>query len=291
MPGRYAIAGLGRMGTAICQRLRDCGHEVSAWNRGPDHPRIKGVRYVDRPAALVEGSEIVISSLYDQSAIEAVYLGQTGLLSASAPGVLFVDTSTVGPNVAALISSAAEKRGAEFVDGPVLGTVEPARTGQLVLLTGGAPAAAKRAAELLRPISKAQYYMGPPGAGYAAKLAVNVIMAGYWASLGDALAIATDNDLDHVTLLNVIGNSPAALAQFPMKRELLEGRDAPIGFTIDGCLKDISTARAAAKSKLPMVAALLEAITAASVGGWGNRDVAAIALHPAHRHTQGDKLA
>lgn len=283
---RYGVAGLGRMGTAMSRRLRAGGHEVSGWNRSADYPQVEGVRYVNHPSDLIDSADIVVTSLFDEAAIQAVYLGRHGLLSRAAPGALFVDTSTVQPAVAPLLAAAAQKRGATFVDGPVLGTVAPATAGQLVLLVGGEVDTAKRASQLLKPLSRAQHHMGPLGSGYSAKLAINVVMVGYWASLGDALAIAAHNGLDRSALLDVIGDSPAALGQFAAKRGLLDGRDEAIGFTIDGCLKDVSTARQATDAPLAIVEAILDAVKAASASGWGQRDVASIALHAAHNHLQ-----
>ena len=97
---RIGIAGLGRMGSALADRLREVGHSLVVWNRTPE----KAVPIVDAgaalarsPAELAEQSETIITCLTDAAAIEAVYAGKDGLLAADIQGRLFIETSTVRP--------------------------------------------------------------------------------------------------------------------------------------------------------------------------------------------------
>src|SRR6267378_3395440 len=91
---KIGMAGTGRMGAAIAQRLAGRGHQVTVWNRTADKARALGLPVAEDPAGLLEASEIVISILTDASAIEAVY---SKLLSGDVRRKLFIEMSTVRP--------------------------------------------------------------------------------------------------------------------------------------------------------------------------------------------------
>src|SRR5450631_1125352 len=95
---KIGIAGTGRMGTAIVQRLLDLGHEVQVWNRTADNAqeaREAGAKWTPTLGELASDSEVVISFLLDNAAVERVYLGTNGLLAGPVEGRLFIDMSTV----------------------------------------------------------------------------------------------------------------------------------------------------------------------------------------------------
>src|SRR6266852_9488809 len=104
---RIGIAGTGRMGTAIAWRLIERGHEVRVWNRTADNAREAlqaGAQWSATLGELANASEVVISFLLDNAAVERVYLGAYGLLTGRVEGRLLVDMSTVSPGTHARIS-------------------------------------------------------------------------------------------------------------------------------------------------------------------------------------------
>ena len=99
---KIGIVGTGRMGTAIAQRLLDLGHEVRVWNRTVDNAGETcdaGATWTPTLGELVNQSEVVISFLLDNAAVERVYLGTEGLLTGRVEGRLFIDMSTVSPTL------------------------------------------------------------------------------------------------------------------------------------------------------------------------------------------------
>ena len=98
---KIGIAGTGRMGTAIAQRLIELDHEVRVWNRTADNAseaRDAGAKWTPALSEMVNESEVVISVLFDDAAVKRVYLGPNGLLTGHVEGRLFVDMSTVSPD-------------------------------------------------------------------------------------------------------------------------------------------------------------------------------------------------
>src|ERR1700674_693032 len=137
---KIGIAGTGRMGTAIARRLLELGHQVQVWNRTADNAHEAceaGAKWTPTLGELVNDSEVVISFLFDNAAVERVYLGNNGLLSGRVEGRLFIDMSTVSPDTHRRVASAMASRKASFIECPVSGSIPAARSGALVGFAGG----------------------------------------------------------------------------------------------------------------------------------------------------------
>jgi 3-hydroxyisobutyrate dehydrogenase len=133
------VAGIGKMGAAVAQRLIELGHKVTVWNRSTD--KLKpvtdaGAAVATTPADLAKGAEAVITILTDAAAIDAVYHGASGLLAGDISGKLFIEMSTVQPQTEAALAEKVRAKGASFVECPVGGSTGPARQGKLIGLMG-----------------------------------------------------------------------------------------------------------------------------------------------------------
>ena len=125
----------------------------------------------------------------DDSALDAVYRGAAGILSADLSGRLVIDMSTVLPATEEAIAAEVKEKGAAFVECPVGGTVGPAREGKLFGLMGGVEADVSGARPVLEQLCRRIEHVGAPGSGAALKLAINLPLLVYWQSLGEALAL------------------------------------------------------------------------------------------------------
>src|SRR5256885_10281711 len=143
---KIGMAGTGRMGAAIAQRLAGRGHQVTVWNRTANKARALGLDVADSATRLAKVSETLISILTDAAALESVY-GQ--LLAGDVKAKLFIEMSTVRPDTQRKISKQARAKGAAFVECPVGGTVGPAKEGKLFGFAGGEAADVARARPLL----------------------------------------------------------------------------------------------------------------------------------------------
>lgn len=281
---KIGIAGLGRMGSAIAGRLLDQGCDLAVWNRSTtslQEPLASGATRVDVPADLWDRCDVVVTSLKDDQALLDVYLGADGLLCSKAHGKIAVDTSTVLPATVRQLSAEGIAHDCHVLDSPMLGTSTPARSGQLIAMVGGETRAFERALPLLQKLARKVRYLGPSGSGAAMKLSVNIPMSTYWAALSESLALAIQHGLDPQDVIEIISDSPAALAQLPLKLDILAGRSTQVGFSIDGVIKDLGVIRAAAGHALdlPVVEASAATYRLAAEAGAGAQDVAAVALH------------
>src|SRR5262249_17476126 len=191
-PRKIAIAGTGKMGAAIAQRLMEVGHKVTVWNRSADKLKpltAAGAAAAATPAELARDAEAVITILTDAAAIDAVYAGASGLLAPDVRGKLFIEMSTVQPQTQVALAAKGRAKGGAFVECPVGGSTSPARQGKLIGLMGAEPADAARAKPILEQLCRRLEHCGPVGSGAVMKLTINMPLMIYWQALGEALAL------------------------------------------------------------------------------------------------------
>jgi 3-hydroxyisobutyrate dehydrogenase len=280
---QIGIAGLGAMGSAIATRLLEFGHQVTVWNRTAAKTRplvAAGAKVVDSPSAVAAASEAIITILTDGAAIDAVYDGPSGLLAGDVKGKLFIEMSTVPPNVAAALAPKVRGKGATFVECPVGGSTGPARQGKLLGLMGAEPADAARALSILGQLCRKVEHCGPVGAGASMKLAINLPLMVGWQAYAEAFAIARDVGWEPKRLLALFVESNGANNGLKMRADMIvammEDRDpGATTFSIANAVKDLRTMVATGTAKgadMPAAKAALAALEEANNKGLGAFD-------------------
>ena len=294
---RIGVAGLGRMGTAIAERLKEVGHELTVWNRTPEKTKPfmeAGARVARSPAELAADVDAVITILTDADAIAAVYRGDNGLLSADLRDKLVIEMSTVRPETEIALGEEVRAKGAAFVECPVGGTTGPARTGKLIGLAGGSDEDIERARPILEQLCRRVEHVGPIGAGASMKLAINLPLLVFYQALGEAYTLCRHLGRDPVQLMELFADTsggPNVLkARGPVIGKALAG-DVSIqpSFDVDSIRKDLRTMIQEAKARgteLPLVERTLEIYDEAARSGWGKRDGSVIPAYWSSRAAQ-----
>ena len=210
---QIGIAGIGKMGAAIAQRLMEVGHTVTVWNRSADKLKplvAAGAAVAATPAELASKSEVVITILTDAAAIDAVYGGASGLLEGNVRDKLFIEMSTVRPQTQLALAAKVRAKGAALVECPVGGSTAPAQQGKLIGLMGAEPADAARARPILEQLCRRLEHCGPVGSGSVMKLTINMPLMIYWQALGEALALCGPLGLDPARIMDLLAEPRAA---------------------------------------------------------------------------------
>ena len=244
---KVGIAGMGKMGQAVAQRLLGLGHEVWVYNRNParaDALVAQGAKRVDQPAELAAACEVVISLLTDATAVEQVYLGPQGLFSK--PHAVFIESSTVAPEFQAQMGERAAAAGARYLECPVSGSIGPAKEGKLIGFVGGASEVVAQVRPLLDQICRKVVAVGAHGNGARMKLCVNLPLMVYWQTLGEALSLVRSLDIDPKELIDVLAESsggPNMLkVRGPMMVDALAGKpQATVTVDLATMRKDVRT--------------------------------------------------
>ena len=276
------IAGTGKMGTAIGKRLLATGHKLSIWNRTPDRMRELielGAEPASSPADLARRVDVVITMLTDEPALDQVYFGFDGLLSASVPACvpmkLFIDMSTVKPAKQREIGARVSEAGATYLECPVGGSVGPAQDGKLLGFAGGAESALERARPILDQLCRRIEHVGPLGAGATMKLAINLPLMVYWQTLGEALSLIQPLGLDPARVIDIFtdtsGGPNMLKTRGPTIASALKGnRSAKVTVNVATMRKDMHAMldqAALQHCKLPLTALALECFDQAATQG------------------------
>jgi 3-hydroxyisobutyrate dehydrogenase len=160
---RIGFIGLGSLGRAIAERLMSQGIELVVWNRTREKAQSLGVPIAESPAELIEEVQRVIVIVFDSQASEEVIFGQRGLIRGSIKGKTVIDLTTNHFHYARLAYNRLKEEGAYYLDAPVLGSVIPARRGELTAVVGGDREVFEDNEELLRKFCRAVYYLGEAG--------------------------------------------------------------------------------------------------------------------------------
>ncbi len=274
------IAGLGRMGAAMAERLLDENRSLVVWNRSPGRTEAataRGAVAAASPAALAGMVDIIITILSDAAAIEQVY---AEILSADLTGRTVIEMSTVRPEVHVALAARVRAAGGYYVECPVGGTTGPARAGKLLGLAGGEAADLERVRPVLDLLCRRVAHAGPVGSGAALKLAVNLPLLVYYQALGEALTLCQHLGHDPAWLIELLSDTSGAPAMMKTRGPsialaLSGGNPQPPTFDIDLIRKDLRTMVDEAASRgatLPVAARALEVFDGASAAGWGERD-------------------
>ena len=291
---QIGIAGLGKMGSAIAQRLIEVGHDLTVWNRSPEKARPlanAGAKVATNPADVARNAQTVITILTDAAAIDAVYGGPAGLLAGDVTGKLFIEMSTVAPATETALAEKVRAKGAALVECPVGGTTGPARQGKLIGLMGGEPADLERARPILEQLCRRLEHCGPLGTGAVMKLTINMPLMIYWQALGEALALCRPLGLDPARLMELLADTsggPNVLkVRGPAVAAMLKGGDlGPVTFDIDSAVKDLRTMLGEGKRQgleLPLVERTLSCYEETKGKVSGAAEVSAVSVYWANR--------
>ena len=275
---KIGIVGLGRMGAAISQRLRAQGFELTGWDRNAAAMRAAdGVRVVGNPAEVADAAEIVISIITEDRGVQGIFNGPHGFLSGDVSGKLFIELSTLQPKTGRELAPLVEAKGARLIESPVLGTIPQVRDGKLVALVGGRAEDLERARTVLEKMTRRIVHMGPNGAGYAMKLAVNLGLGAYIQALSESLALGAKQGLSLDQMLDVLKEAPYASRWLESKIGIMKGETPEMTLDIRTLRKDIMSAVATGALSgvpMPLSAGTLAALSAAVAHGAGGGDLA-----------------
>ncbi|MGW4850080.1 NAD(P)-dependent oxidoreductase [Streptomyces sp. NPDC004288] len=261
-PQKTAFLGLGSMGLPMARRLLDAGHPLTVWNRTAakaDALVADGAVRAATPAEAVRDADVVVTMLADPAAALAV---AAEMLPALRPGTRWIDTSTVGPDTVAALAARLPV-GVTLIDAPVMGSVDRAAAGELMILAGGDTAPVAALLGRLGTVTPC----GGPGTGAALKLVLINAAIGGVALVAEALALADALGLPREPTLRALGAGPLAGA---VGRATATGSHFPVALAA----KDVALATAAAR--LPVLEAVHGLLTADP--SLQAEDLAAVAL-------------
>ncbi|HMD27004.1 MAG TPA: NAD(P)-dependent oxidoreductase [Steroidobacteraceae bacterium] len=274
------FVGLGAMGAHMARNLHRAGLLTGVWNRTTEKATALAAELkVHAFASLTElagNCEAVVICVSADADLRAVIAGLDQGLS---PNMIVMDCSTVGKNTVREIHEQLAALGVGFLDCPVSGGVEGARTASLAIMVGGDEAVYTRAQPILEKLGKAVAYMGSSGAGQAAKATNQIMCAGIIQAVGEAMAFAHAECLPLKRVIDVLGKGAGSSWYFVNRAPFMANNNFPAGFRVRLHDKDLKICRDMAArhgAVLPVVESTLEEYAKLIAQGYGDEDISAI---------------
>ena len=243
---KLGVIGLGNMGagmalSAVRADLATIGYDPATAFK--EELSNAGVVFADGIAALAEQADVIVLSLPNSEIVEAVMLGEGGLLSHARTGQLVLDTSTADPASTLRIAEALQGSPLRFVDGPVSGGPKAAQSGAMTMLLGGDPADIESLAPVLDALTAKRVHVGPVSAGHSAKLFNNLLCGINLLAVGEAIRVARAAGLDIEQILEGVnaGSGRSGVTEVNCPTWILNGA-FDSGFTMKLMRKDLGLA-------------------------------------------------
>jgi len=274
---KIGFIGLGIMGGPMAANLVKAGFEVTGYNRG----RAKVDRLVEAGgegaasvAEAVRDADVVITMLPDSPDVEAVVLGEDGVLASAKPGTLLIDCSTIRPDVSRDIAGKIRA-----LDAPVSGGEQGAIDGTLSIMVGGAAADFEAAQDILDAVGGTVVHVGEAGAGQTVKAANQLIVAGTIELVAESLVFLEAHGVDTDAAIKVLSGGLAGNRILDRKAAAMVKREFTPGFRVELHHKDLGIVQAAAREAgvvIPLGAAVAQLMASLNAQGHGALDHGAL---------------
>ena len=214
----------------------------------------------------------------NDAVLRAITIAEDGIFADLAPGTIYVDMSTVSPEVSADVAAAAAEADIAYLRAPVSGSTALAEAGKLTIMVSGPKAAADRCSDMFAAMSAQHFYLGADDQARYLKLVINLLVGTTGAVLAEALTLGRKGGLDWEQMLDVIGVSAAASPYIQYNLTPLKARDFSPLFTAEQMVKDSRLIRdAGARAGVPMAIgdAMLKMFEDTIEAGYGEENLTA----------------
>ncbi|GAA2201772.1 2-hydroxy-3-oxopropionate reductase [Sinomonas flava] len=273
-----AVIGLGIMGLPMAVNLVKAGYAVTGYNRSEDKVNklvAEGGRSSKSIAEAVKDAEVIITMVPDSPDVEGVVSGPDGVFANAPKGALWIDASSIRPDVAARLSADAREAGIRPLDAPVSGGEQGAIDAVLSIMVGGEKADFDAALPVLEAVGKTIVHVGPSGSGQTVKAANQLIVAVNIQALSEAIVFLEAYGVDTDAALKVLGGGLAGSKVLDQKGQKMLDRNFDPGFRLALHNKDLGIVTSAAREAgvvVPLGAAVAQLVTALVARGDGGLD-------------------
>ena len=282
---RIGVVGTGRMGANIARRLHDLGYEIGAlYDVLPESARSiaaeLGGHACDRLAEVSERSDIILTVVTDDAAMQSIFAKEGDSLLTDALGKIFINCATVSPQTHRIVESRARASGARSLEACMASSLPQARNGTLYLMVAGDPETFDRVLPILENLSASLRYVGSAGRAAQVKAPVNMVMNANTAALAEGLGLGAALGIDLDLLREIFAATGAASRVLETDGADMQAREHETYFSAEHAAKDSAIALALAEEaglQLPVARASYEQFERLKQLGLGHLDKSGVA--------------
>lgn len=280
---KVAFIGMGTMGASMALNILKAGYQVTVHNRTrtkEETVAAAGAQRAPSPQQAAMEAEVIITCVSDSPDVEAVILGEQGIIHGAKPGTIVVDMSTISPAMTRHIAATLQQKGIKMLDAPVSGGSEGAQQGTLSIMIGGDSEDVATVRPILEAMGKTITHVGAIGAGQITKAINQVIIAGTYWSVAEGMALGMKAGLDMEKVVQAVGGGAAGSWGLTNRSSNMIDNHYPLGFRVRLHHKDLQIALEAAKElgvSIPFAAYVGQVENGLIARGYGDEDISAIA--------------
>jgi 3-hydroxyisobutyrate dehydrogenase len=236
---KVGIIGLGHMGRAVARKLHAAGDILFVFNRTRSKAESLlqlGARITDSPRQLADNTDVTISLVSDDKAMESIAFGDNGFISGVSVGKFHIDMSTLSESMIERVDEAISDVGGHMVHAPILGGPLDVFNGTATICAGGPKATVQAVLSLLESISRPVYHVGELTHGTRMKLALNIMLTHLFTGIASSLAFARKGDLPEHLVHDILTRISSGIVH-KLGEKMLSG-DRGITFTVANLEKD-----------------------------------------------------
>jgi len=281
-PAPLAFVGLGALGLPMAINLHNAGYSLRVHTRSrraEESPRLAGATSCPNPAAAAAHCRALVLCVSDDAAVDSVLWGADGAGSTLAEGSLVIDCSTISPSAARTMAQRLAAIGVHYIDAPVTGGTEGARAGTLTVLCGGDGDALAQARPVLNTIGGSIHHFGTVGTGQQVKAINQVLVAGSYAAVAEAVALGQHLQLPMEQVIEALRHGAAGSWALEHRSTGMLNDHYPLGFKLALHHKDLGIALEAASKAgldLPITRAVQNQEQVLMEAGLGAADVSVL---------------
>jgi 3-hydroxyisobutyrate dehydrogenase-like beta-hydroxyacid dehydrogenase len=276
---KLGFVGLGVMGGRMVARLLEKGHAVTGYNRtrGKGQWLIeRGMEWADSPRAVAQAADVTLSMVTNSAALEEI---SGGILEGLGAGKIWIDMSTVSPQLSKHLAERVRAQGAEMLDAPVSGSVITLEQGKLSVMVGGRTETFERAKPILLELGPKVTHVGGNGQALVMKIATNLNLTSQMLAFSEAVLLAEKNGIARETAVEVITHSAVASPMIQYRGPFVLEMPEEAWFNVNMMQKDLLLALELGRQAdvpLPTASVCNEFLTAARAMGYVERDFAVV---------------
>jgi len=290
---KIGFIGLGDMGQVIVPRLLEAGHTVTGWNRSPGKSKSledAGMIIASTPAEAAKNADIVLSIVTDGNAVKDVSLGENGIITSLNKEAIYLDMSTISPEVSRFVSEEFDKRGLQMMDAPLSGSPVTVVQGAASIMVAGKKECYEKVYDTLLAIGPKVSYIGSNGLAVQTKLSINLLLMVEVIAFGEAVAMAEKGGVDRQVVVDAILNSVATSPVLSYRGPFILDGKMPEKPLADVALQQKDMTLVLEQSRLlaspaPLAAAANDMMNASRGMGLGHHDF--VVAHRAYKKMNG----
>jgi 3-hydroxyisobutyrate dehydrogenase-like beta-hydroxyacid dehydrogenase len=276
------FVGLGVMGSRMVERLIEKGHTVTGYNRTRSKAQWlidRGMKWADSPHAVASAADITFSMVTNSAALEEIANGSNGIIAGLGSGKIWIDMSTVAPEISKALAVRVRAKGADLLDAPVSGSVITLEQGKLAIMVGGHAKSFERVKPLLLDLGPKVTHVGENGLALVMKIATNLNLAVQMLAFSEAVLLAEKNGIARETAVDVLTHSAIASPMVQYRGPFVLKMPDEAWFNVNMMQKDMLLALELGRKAdvpLPTTATANEFLTAARAMGYVEQDFAVV---------------